>query len=378
MSRGFCTLASEFKGDPFICCQRDLACNEESKYCYETDRQKRACPPEYRNMSGHGCRDLMYNYCTGEDISSGNIDELTNRWISNVQIKNSDGQVLIYDKPCYKVLYRNLYDIPEGCAKIPLQGSTSFINTEGYNYSQKLMNGMISKYLKEGGNLVASEFEESNIRMNDMILNICKTTPGLCQKSLFSYCSKITIQDIERDIKFLPWCGCYMSPEQYSKYTELYGINRECTPTCNMEGVIPLAFQNNGEPKRCSQTTCVIDNINIDIINSVGGDINFKQLCSSCGDGNVCNCTITNGNFTSIDAKIGNISISQECSGTSKCFKDDKQIPCNGDVFDKYEKIENESKKNYNKAVLINNITVILIFLFLFLIIVILWFIFHP
>lgn len=370
----------EFKGDTLSCCLRDNVCSAD-KYitCFQDNNLNRTCAPEHRNISSSSCNERMLDYCTGTDIP-GDFSWIQ-RWIGDVTVNG-----IVHNKPCYNLLYRNLYDGQYGgCTNQPL--NQGIINSIGYNYDQNLMNAMITKYINEGGDLSSLESSEtrSDIQLNSMIWEVCKKTPGICQKALFNYCANVTPETIVRNSQLLPWCGCYMNPEEYQKYTDLYQISRECAPPCNMQGVINLPSDNGAGLKICKKSTCIIDDITINIANSQVGDgsgITFSQLCNSCSSIDAsCNCLVSNGNFDFINSKIGDVTISQQCGGSSVCYKEVKddlgniktvKIPCVGD--NKYENIEQQNKENYEKNVLITNIIIISIFIFLILIIIIVWY----
>lgn len=373
----------KFTGEPFECCSQDMACHEEinndkNPYCF-TDEGKKTCAPEYRSMSSNGCRNVMMDYCTGADVPPGQSQIWINRWTEG-------------DRPCYRNVYRNLYDDDKNiaCMADPLPNQNIPTNTQGLNYAQDLMYEMINKYLEDGGDLSASESSESNTKLNSTIWTMCNNTPGLCDKALFNYCANVTNDTLIRNSSLLQWCGCYMQPENYKKYTDLYEINRECTPTCGMQGVLKLSNIDNTDFKKCSQTTCIIDNISINIANSLVGNsgkgISFNQLCNSCAQsqGGHCNCTITNGTFDIINSQTGSININEQCTGNSVCYTEvsnldgsisNTRIPCtNGpDDINPYIEVKKESEKNLENSIFYRNLIILGIFIFLVIIIIIIW-----
>ena len=353
----------KFTGDPLTCCLNDQACNIADEYCF-TDNK--TCAPQYRNQASEGCKLVLEDYCTGANLAK-NDTSWQNNWLGDNSI-------------CRRNIYRNLYsDVPAiACQKIILPQPGIPVNTEGYNYAQDLMDVMIKKYISQGGDLGSNESSEANINLNNTIYEMCNNTPGLCNKSLFNYCSTVTNNTLIRNPSYLKWCGCFMSPENYTKYTELYEINRECTPTCNMQGVIHLSNPDGTEFKTCSQTTCIIDDISINIANSTADKISFNQLCNSCAaaTGGHCNCTITGGTFDIINSKTGNININEQCTGNSICYAESKnadgtltniRVPCTGDIsMDKYEEIDKQSKKNYEDSIIYKNIIIFVVIIILF------------
>ena len=379
-----------FNADPLLCCNRDLACNPKPENCFNNTDQTKTCAPEYRNMSTTSCQNLMIDYCTGADLPIGNSQEWINRWIYP---QNIGGQV--FPSPCYNSIYRNLYNGQATACENPPRPGMGIPTSNGFIYGQNLITKVIERYILDGGDLASSESAETNGQLTNIIKNVCQTTPGLCTNALSAYCVNVTSETLVRNPNLLPWCGCYMSPENYDKYTNLYGISRECTPTCNMAGAIPLASNDGNSYKTCTQNRCIIDDISINIINSTvgneSGGINFSQMCNSCsvgGNSGTCNCTITGGNFDIINSKTGNLSVSQQCSSDSICYKEQTdaqgvtstiRTPCVGSTdINPYLSLEEETTKNYNSAIFTRNMICLALFILLIIIIIVLWVIFYP
>ena len=162
----------------------------------------------------------------------------------------------------------------------------SDIDPEGLAWAQQLVYKFYQKYTKEYGSFIGTVNQDGNLKSDqfkEVIGTICGKFPMLCTEFLSEACSSITSEEfvyLEPDAR--SWCGCYMKSEQYEKYTNL-DIPKECTPTCNSSKVIPLV-DSNFVPKFCKDTVCIIDQLNIDITNSIyPGGFNFNQLCNSCG-----------------------------------------------------------------------------------------------
>ena len=372
-----------FLADPLTCCFRDyVGCNHiDINYCFENSTQKYTCDPNYRNQSGPGCQDRLTQYCLGVGDYPASTQEFINRWLSSTV--NYDG--VVYDKPCYYAVYRNMFTPDStGCVKPAVY--TGVVDNYGFIYAQNLVNAMIQKYLDNGGNLAATESSEYNTQLNSMIWDICSNNPGLCQNSLFKYCATVNTTIIQQNPQLESWCGCYMPAEQYSKYTELYGIQRQCTPTCNMSGTIALQSNDGVSKKTCSQSTCVIDDVSINIANSMVGyneGINFTQLCNSCSAGGAtCNCIITDTNITIINSTIGNLSVEQQCSLDSICYDDSSgvpiQVPCDGSQYNPYADIEAESEQNKQTAIRNRNLKILFLFIIVIALIIIFWYIYYP
>ena len=144
------------------------------------------------------------------------------------------------------------------------------IHPAGLTWSKTLVGELYDKYVSEYGSFIGS-INKSGYTKSDKIKEvfgtICGNFPLLCDDILRKACSGVTKEQfiyLEPDAQ--SWCGCYMNDDQYKKYNDL-GIKTECTPTCNAEGTIPTV-DINYVPKTCNDTVCLIDDINLNIVNS--------------------------------------------------------------------------------------------------------------
>lgn len=375
-----------FKGDPLSCCFRDLTCNSSStnEYCFSDSSKKRTCSPEFRDKSSESCQDLLYEYCTAPDV---NDNIFYSRWLGTGIV--IEGQH--YDQPCYHALYRNLYKNQAGaCLE---QAGVGYPNSQGFKWSQDLMTGVFKRYISSGNSLDSRPGEQTNIEFNAMLWDICSDTPGLCQPGLNTYCTSVTVDTLIRRPGLSPWCSCYLPDEQYSKYTNLYQINKECTPICNTTGALPLADESGTSTKICQQSICIIDDISISLAESkVGIDspINFTQLCGSCGEG-TCSCVISNNTIAIINSESSYIEISQNCSSSnSTCYSEviypdgsvvPVEINCNSDSLNTnnpYADIEQQNAYNQQTAYNRRNWFVLILFILVVVFMVIIWWVVSP
>ena len=372
----------QFLGNNLLCCLRDRACHlddEIDQYCFENSEKNRTCAPGYRDQSAPACQDLLYDYCVNDPSDTS----FFNKWLGSVTVL---GQV--FDRPCYKALYRNLYS----GSNIACTGElikTEYASAAGFNWTQKLMLGAINRYTEAGYSLDNQLGQPVNLDMNSMFWNICYNNPGVCQRALRDYCVSVTPEYIERRLSIRGWCSCYMQDEFYSKYTNLYGLPTECTPLCNATGVIPLAKPSGAGSVKCNQSICLIDDTSINIAESSVGSISFSQVCSSCTTGS-CQCIISNNSLYLIDQETGSLSISQECIGNSKCYRENTdpvtgiitstEIPCDATNLDDttYSDIDKQSQQNQIDAISQKNWTIIIIFFILIVVLTFAWFIFAP
>jgi hypothetical protein len=361
-----------FAEDPFTCCLRDYACDSAKNSCFETDIRSKTCDPKYRDLGGAGCLDYTFSFCSGADDVSGTGD-WRKRWTQKgYTITGINGYSRVMDKPCLQMFYRGLNQGTNvTCTADLALGVTP--TTKGYQWAQNLFVEIFNKYLDEGGKPAGNESDVGvDPDFNNMMWQICTANPGLCANTLKSYCSSTTTTSIVNNIDKLRWCGCYMPIEQYFKYTSLYQVNPECTPTCNQAGNIPLPSTVGIGRKYCKQTLCIIDDVSISLARSRVGDggINFSQICSSCGGGvntssttsisntttghtdvslgsshgtqtysetetitnnatgnvynnisSTCACTLSNLSIQGLNSELGSINISQNCSGTT-CYSE--------------------------------------------------------
>ena len=148
---------------------------------------------------------------------------------------------------------------------------------------------------------------------------------GVCDSILSDFCSDKTRKDLMNDDTLQILCGCHLKENEKSyPYSEITG-GPSCDPICKYTGTI----QNAAYPT-CQSTNCVMDGITVNIVNSNSGDINFSQLCGSCGtsDGapsgtsggapsGSCQCWFSNINVNQINSISGKINLSSNCG---KCF----------------------------------------------------------
>jgi hypothetical protein len=142
---------------------------------------------------------------------------------------------------------------------------------------------------------------------------------------LNSVCSGVSRDQIASDStgNLAKLCSCYLQPNEYY----LPGIiPPECDSLCSVAsstGGIPIyewALQGPTSvplPKICEQTTCVIDQVTLDYINSNAGNIDFSQICGSCGTTGGCTCIINGVSITSINSSIPGVNFNQECGSFS-------------------------------------------------------------
>jgi len=326
---GLRCIRQNFRADPFVCCMNDYACNKADNpdTCFQTPARQRTCHPLFRDLSSNFCRDIIYDYCSGDELLPTQNDwlemwledsfvEINSKMIvSNLQTKsdryNGSEDInlrgirypLKQKQPCLRAIARAVSISKGVCTFEDLQKIDlveGMINSEGFVWSKNLLEKVFKRYTDEGGSFLGG-INTDGINRDSSFYNtmwkICNQIPGLCTNILNDMCANYTSEDLLDNPFLLPWCSCYLPNEQYQKY-EVFGINRECTPLCNRNGVIPTVSAT-GQRNLCQQTVCMIDNTTIDLINTEfdGGSININQICASCGRSNV-NASYKYGNIT--------------------------------------------------------------------------------
>ena len=188
------------------------------------------------------------------------------------------------------------------------------------NFSLPISSPVVESYGLMMSNIISSVgidvLTDPTIQLSRSVFNLCSSTPLECEFPLRSVCN-MTPDSLSRDSNLLKWCGCHLAQGFYLPY-EKVGVPKECTPTCNISGVLATTSV-------CDTSTCIIDDLSIDISQSGGLDI--SQTCNSCGSSSVCNCTII-GDTIIESSRRGDLSINQGC-GSSSCFDDSSnQVDC--------------------------------------------------
>lgn len=294
-----------YKGDPGYCCVSDGNANVRPNPCFDSFGY--TCNIDNRNVTGSVCFDPAIEYCS----SASTTQALTSNWGTTYP-------------PCLHTLDRWLVGdttpfTVAGGEPIP---ANLYLSTLTYTKSATTMRLFNTLYTGWGFALGAPQGSPKYNVIEENIYSICNTAPGICRDMLMNYCSQYSSQDLVSNPNLVRWCGCYLPDSEYTKYVNQYQINKECSPLCFRSGNIPLVNPTGTTPITCNTSTCLIDSISINLLNTtVEGGINFSQLCGSCGEG-TCTCIMENNTITGVNSSIGgSIDISQSC-GSSVCYND--------------------------------------------------------
>lgn len=201
------------------------------------------------------------------------------------------------------------------------------------------------------GSLAGSYFEKYSVNdtigINGMdithfIMNGCAQY-GTCQIKIQQNCANYNKTDTERQLAQvneqlktnptstelkakqkqlttqLQWCGCMYPLEDYGPFVTTMDDGRtllpvKCTPVCNASGV-GLFAGNPLKPNNCTQSVCVINDVNIKLDQSSGGPISFQQNCvGNSGDNAKAMCFIDNVTVDGIQSTFGKLAVSQNCT----------------------------------------------------------------
>lgn len=256
------------------------------------------CGPDYLpGGEGSICPFVMENYCKDNWLKSNSTNEQCQLYLQNYLNLGGDAQ---------KVVQNTIID--------------NLNSLSPPDYTSKLLNSQNKRD------------DSSNSFFTTVIPDLCGYVPGACDCILSQYCSSFTKDDLNKDPTLQQLCGCFLNsgnnlpcksginltnisiaPNQY-EYS-FAGI--QCDPYCRYKNTI----QNSSLGGECSSTVCIIDNININDINSSGSN----SFNIACGDGKNSECYIGNIDINKINSQ-GQININENCGS---CFVINSVNPLN-------------------------------------------------
>ena len=306
----------------FYCCMQDYDCYKNKKItlqtsssststsdnnvnnrCFNTYTDKvsgypkiATCHPDFRNLGSNSCSDAVISYCMGETPFGLNQSSLLDAWSENSSITfGNDNYQFSVKSPCLNFIARQLVngiaDLEDNVCSwqdfldANLDLAPENLNPVGLISVQETINALLDRYLKVSGSPVGKINADGYLQSSDFLswfFGFCKKYPFLCQNSLSKFCYNLTAAELMEKKETINACGCYMQDSQYEKYTK-YGIDRQCSPLCNLPDNIPLVGDD-GIKIPCTDSVCMIDDVSITLANTfTEGPINFNQTCGSCG-----------------------------------------------------------------------------------------------
>lgn len=305
----------DFNGNCRSCCLQSYDSTRVLTDCF-TDTG--TCSNECRYGSKFGCQTIFVNTCT--NASGGDYNRA---WFQSTQ------------PFCTTVARQNIYT-PNG----------DFID-ENIPFIQHQMLTVFSRAFPNGFSEPGNTFQQ-NIQV------FCKDNPEACAPALTKMCSEYTVTELSTQPNIAKLCGCYLPPVQYARSQNLYGLPRQCQPICNTGNTVRYVNPQTYQQEICTSSTCIIDNITVNLLNSTAGNINLTQFCSSCGISTPCSCRISNVNITAVDAALKNITLDQKCGSNVECFAANPN-DLNGPAI-KVDCVTGESEQNTSTPILLISI----------------------
>nr|QBK91092.1 MAG: transmembrane protein [Pithovirus LCPAC202] len=226
---------------------------------------------------------------------------------------------------------------------------------ENWEESQKDFVQILNKYLGEGNKITEPGFPGYDPFQEQLGGNFgafCNSLAGVCDIALSSFCQgKTTIppcpncqgqngcgsecatrEGIASNKGILGFCGCYAPLPNVEQARRVISKDPQCDPLCTRQRTISLD-DGKGNFLQCNNDTCVIDDVTIEASRStIGGTVNFNQMCSNCDP---CTCIISGIDITTTAEQIDQFKVefNQFCGKNSLCLKIepdgvDKTIDC--------------------------------------------------
>lgn len=268
-------------------------------------------------------RQECLNYCIGSELNP-NSTAWFSRW------NNQQGG-------CITAINENMFNDPViNVGKGEPISAIYYTDIDGFEWSQQLMSEVFNKYRTQGWNVATIPGFQGYNDFQNVMFDICRSSPGLCSNNLFNICAQETTESLQVNQEKVPWCGCYMPNEEYQSYADRYELPKQCTPTCARHSNILLVGPDQISIVNCQQDACIIDNVTINLAQSSGG-INFAQFCGGCSGSSAvtqgirqqpsssCLCIISNLTIDDVNTEIGGgLNIAQSC-GQEQCYSTDEE-----------------------------------------------------
>lgn len=249
------------------------------------------CSQECRYGSKFGCQNIFIDTCV--NASGGDFNRA---WFLGTQ------------PFCTTMASQNIYN------------STGEFTAENIPFIQAQMMTVFQRAFPNG-------FTEPGSSFQNNISGFCKNNPEACAPALTKLCENYTVLELSTQPNISKLCGCYLPPIQYARSQNLFGLPRQCQPICNTGDAVRYINPQTYQQEICTNSTCIIDNITINLLNSTAGNINLTQFCSSCGISTPCSCRISDVNISVVDAALKNITLDQKCGSSVDCYAADPNNP---------------------------------------------------
>lgn len=226
-------------------------------------------------------------------------------------------------------------------------------NPAAQNSAQNYVVSLFQNYLRTNeitDNITSPQYSP----FQNNLLSLCTdpALPGICGRFLQSYCDQFTRDQIINSPVLTSFCGCYTNPDpefiQFATGTTgcetgdpscVVGCDPAdpncnplpaCDPICRLASTSKRAVDETGVILDCPQHICAIDNIQLNVANSVvPGGVTFNNICLGCDGGPNnpgCLCIIGSPNISGTLADIGiGVNVNQICGANSTCIVQDSQ-----------------------------------------------------
>jgi len=200
----------------------------------------------------------------------------------------------------------------------------NIIVEENYNSSQAIIRNAIQQYYASGS---GNNPKTPTDTFAQKAVGLARQYPGLVDDILTNVCSQYKRSDltVQPPTQFDPngtnliqTCGCFLPASEY--YIDPQ-TNVACDTLCAYPGTIPKG-NGSGAALQCGGTTCVINNVSIDLLNSNGGSIDFSQVCGNCQSSGTssgpCRCIFGDNSVSVLGSgSIAGVQVSDKCR---ECF----------------------------------------------------------
>lgn len=331
------------------------------------------------------CSEEVFRYCTGDDLEEGDVSWIY-RWM------NEDGTPI--PRGCLYALARNIYyqnftddqlkeNNPPRSDTIQTQcdavtkyftaleadqnSCTPLIFQRGpkFQYASDMVSTALETYQKDGYIFGAPPGSQGYSPFQDfMYKTVFCPFPAVADEALNNICRQYTTNQLEQNPSIANICGCYLSDEEYLKYTNVYQVNPVCSPMCNKTTVVPRT-DFIGEPYYCNQDTCIIDDVAINLSKSQVGEISINEMCGNCHSagqpntptsaGSSCNCNIDSVTYQVYGSDLDSITLGNQCT-TSNCTvynpvtNQTETMPCSEvsnqqNIIDQQQKLQKQQRE---------------------------------
>lgn len=179
---------------------------------------------------------------------------------------------------------------------------------------------LMSKYQSYGYDFTDSVADPRYSSFQYEIIGLCSdyTVPGGCDLFLSNYCSRFTRDQIAASGALASLCGCY-APLLYPTDT----VSPQCDSMCHLTTTAQIADPCTGIIARCSNTVCVIDDVNISLVDTETTAA-FQQICPGCDQegADPCVCIISGVDVTTtLDESGVGANYTQYCGENALCYE---------------------------------------------------------